>query len=215
MAVSSAANSETFKVTTPSDLEIELTRLFDAPRDLVFAAMTTPEHVKQWWGRLNDGYSVPVCEVDLRVGGTWRFVNRIPSGKLVAFNGVYREIARPDRLVYTEDLRRVPRYGIPRNHGLHRRGGQDAPDSNGALSLDRGSRPRPQDRHGEGRGDELRPAGRCRGGAQGAGLSAAPKRHALPRRLPDDTASLYALRVRVDTAYDIRRSSAVCVSCLC
>jgi uncharacterized protein YndB with AHSA1/START domain len=108
MAVSSAANSETFRVTTPSDFEIELTRLFDAPRHLVFAAMTTPEHVKQWWGRLNDGYSVPVCEVDLRVGGKWRFVNRIPSGKLVAFNGVYREIARPDRLVYTEIFEEFP-----------------------------------------------------------------------------------------------------------
>ena len=67
-----------------------------------------PEHIKQWWGRRNDGYSVPVCEVDLRVGGKWRFVNQIPSGKQVAFNGVYHEIARPDRLVFTEIFEEFP-----------------------------------------------------------------------------------------------------------
>ena len=76
MPVSSAANSETFTVTTTSDTDIRLTRLFDAPRALVFEAMTKPEHVPRWWGQLGDGYSVPVCEVDLRVGGKWRFVNR-------------------------------------------------------------------------------------------------------------------------------------------
>ena len=58
-----------------------MTRLFDAPRHLVFEAMTKPEHVKQWWGRLGEGYSVPVCEIDLRVGGAWRFVNRHPKGE--------------------------------------------------------------------------------------------------------------------------------------
>ena len=101
MSVSSAANSDTFKVSTPSDQEIRMTRLFDAPRRLVFEAMTKPEHVKQWWGRLGEGYSVPVCEIDLRPGGAWRFVNRHPQGEAV-FYGVYREIAAPDRLVFTE-----------------------------------------------------------------------------------------------------------------
>ena len=81
MVASSAANSDSFKVTTPSDQEIRMTRLFDAPRHLVFEAMTKPEHVKQWWGRLGEGYSVPVCEIDLRVGGAWRFVNRHPEGR--------------------------------------------------------------------------------------------------------------------------------------
>lgn len=108
MAVSSAANSGTFKVTTPSDREICLTRLFDAPRQLVFDAMHTPEHIKRWWGCLNEGYSVPVCEVDLRPGGAWRFVNRTPNGKLVAFYGVYRELAPPDRVVYTEIFEDYP-----------------------------------------------------------------------------------------------------------
>ena len=111
MAASSVANSETFKVTTPSDTEIHLTRLFDAPRHLVFEAMSKPEHIKRWWGNLGDGYSVPVCEVDLRVGGKWRFVNRHPKGE-AEFYGVYREIdaARPHRL--HGDLRAVPRCGV-------------------------------------------------------------------------------------------------------
>jgi uncharacterized protein YndB with AHSA1/START domain len=85
-----------------------MTRLFDAPRNLVFDAMTKPEHITEWWGRLGDGYSVPVCEVDLRLGGAWRFVNRTPKGQLVAFYGVYREIARPERLVFTEIFEQFP-----------------------------------------------------------------------------------------------------------
>jgi uncharacterized protein YndB with AHSA1/START domain len=101
MVVSRAANSDTFHVTTPSDREICMTRLFDAPRHLVFEAMTKPEHVTQWWGRLGEGYSVPICEIDLRPGGAWRFVNRHPKGEAV-FYGVYREIAPPERLVFTE-----------------------------------------------------------------------------------------------------------------
>ena len=107
MPVSSAANSETFKVSSPSETEIRLTRLFDAPRTLVFEAMVKPEHIRRWWGALGDGYSVPVCEVDLRVGGAWRFVNRHPKGE-VAFHGVYREITPPGRLVYTELMEPFP-----------------------------------------------------------------------------------------------------------
>jgi uncharacterized protein YndB with AHSA1/START domain len=101
MAVSSAGNSGTFQVTTPSDREIRLTRLFDAPRELVFEAMSKPEHVRRWWGILDDQHSVTVCEIDLRPGGAWRFVGRGPRGEY-AFHGVYREIARPERVVFTE-----------------------------------------------------------------------------------------------------------------
>ncbi len=82
MPVSQAANSETFKVTTPSDCEIRLTRLFDAPRELVFEAMTRPEHVRQWWGVISDKHSVTVCEIDLRPGGAWRFVGSGPEGRV-------------------------------------------------------------------------------------------------------------------------------------
>jgi uncharacterized protein YndB with AHSA1/START domain len=108
MAVNSVANSESFKVTTPSDCEIQLTRLFDAPRSLVFEAMSQPEHITQWWGRLGEGYSVPVCEVDLRQGGTWRFGNRTPKGELVTFYGVYREVAPAERMVFTEIFEPFP-----------------------------------------------------------------------------------------------------------
>ena len=107
MVAGTAVNSDSFKVTTPSDHEIRLTRLFDAPRQLVFEAMTKPEHVRQWWGCLGDGYSVPVCEVDLRVGGKWRFANRHPKGE-AAFHGEYREIVPPSRVVFTEIFEEFP-----------------------------------------------------------------------------------------------------------
>jgi len=107
MAVSSVANSDTFRVTTPSDREIRMTRLFDAPRRLVFDAMSKPEHVRRWWGQLGEGYSVPVCEIDFRPGGAWRFVNRHPKGE-AAFHGVYREINPPERVVFTEIFELFP-----------------------------------------------------------------------------------------------------------
>lgn len=101
MMASSAANSDTFQVTTVSDREIRMTRLFNASKQLVFEVMTKPEHVKEWWGRLGEGYSVPVCEIDLRPGGAWRFVNKHPQGEAV-FYGEYKEINPPDRVVFTE-----------------------------------------------------------------------------------------------------------------
>jgi uncharacterized protein YndB with AHSA1/START domain len=102
-----SANSDSFKVTGILDQEIQMTRLFDAPRHIVFEAMTQPEHVKEWWGRLGEGYTVPVCEIDLRAGGAWRFVNRYPKGE-VAFHGEYREITPPSRLVFTEIFEDFP-----------------------------------------------------------------------------------------------------------
>lgn len=111
MAVGSAAgNSGTFTVTPQGDRAIVITRLFNAPRQLVFEAMTRPEHIRLWWGNLGEGYSVPVCEVDLRVGGRWRFVNRHPKGE-VAFSGVYREIAPAERVVFTEVMEPFPEPG--------------------------------------------------------------------------------------------------------
>jgi uncharacterized protein YndB with AHSA1/START domain len=107
MVTSSAANSDTFTVTTLSDQEIRMTRLFDAPRHLVFEAMTKPQHVKRWWGCLGKGYSVPVCEIDLRPGGAWRFVSRHPNGE-AAFHGEYQEITPPSRLVFTEIFEDFP-----------------------------------------------------------------------------------------------------------
>jgi len=107
MVVSNVANRDTYVVSTPSDREICITRLFDAPRQLVFEVMTRPEHVRRWWGQLGEGYSVPVCEIDLRVGGKWRFVNRHPRGE-AAFYGEYLEIVPPSRLVHTEIFEPFP-----------------------------------------------------------------------------------------------------------
>ena len=107
MIVSRIANKDTFAVSTPSDTEIRMTRVFDAPRTLVFEVMSKPEHVREWWGNLGEGYSVPVCEIDFRVGGAWRFVNRHPKGE-AAFHGEYREITPHSRLVFTEIFEAFP-----------------------------------------------------------------------------------------------------------
>ena len=100
MASIHSRTNPAFAVTTPSDREIVMTRVFDAPRRLLFEAWTQPEHVVRWWGC--DGSSLTVCEIDLRPGGAWRFVLRGPDGKDYPFKGVYREIAPPARLVYSE-----------------------------------------------------------------------------------------------------------------
>jgi uncharacterized protein YndB with AHSA1/START domain len=92
--------TETVKVTTPNDRDVVLTRVFDAPRQLVFEALTTPELLKRWCGPT--GWTMDVCEVDLRVGGKWRFVMRRPDGKMIGQRGVYREIVPGERIVNTE-----------------------------------------------------------------------------------------------------------------
>jgi uncharacterized protein YndB with AHSA1/START domain len=89
------------KVTTPSDREIAMTRVFDAPRERVFEAWTKPDLIKRWLGAFND-WTMPVCEVDPRVGGAYRFVWRGPDGRDMGMGGIYREVARPERLVATE-----------------------------------------------------------------------------------------------------------------
>jgi uncharacterized protein YndB with AHSA1/START domain len=91
----------TLKITTPSDREIAMTRVFDAPRDLVFKAYTTPELVKRWLG-VQGGWSLDVCEIDLRVGGSYRFLWRGPNGAEMGMRGEYREIVVPERIVATE-----------------------------------------------------------------------------------------------------------------
>jgi uncharacterized protein YndB with AHSA1/START domain len=92
--------------TTPSDRVIEMTRLFDAPRELVFEAFTNPEHVPHWFGPR--GWSVPVCEIDLRPGGAWRYVLRGPNDEEMGMSGVYQEITPPERVVTTESFDDYP-----------------------------------------------------------------------------------------------------------
>jgi uncharacterized protein YndB with AHSA1/START domain len=87
-------------VTTPSDLEVVMTREFDAPRELVFDAWTKPEHLRRWFG--GEAGEMIVCEVDLRPGGRYRFVWRLNEGGEMGFGGEYQEVVRPERFVATE-----------------------------------------------------------------------------------------------------------------
>ena len=88
-------------VTTPSDREVAVTRVFNAPRRLVFEAWTNPKYVSSWMLG-PEGWTMPVCEIDLRVGGAWHFVWRRSTGTEMEMRGVYREITPPERLVSTE-----------------------------------------------------------------------------------------------------------------
>ena len=89
------------KVDILSDREITITRVFNAPRRLVFEAITKPEYVRRWYGpRVLD---MKICEIDLRVGGTWRYVLSAPDGSEHGFTGEYREIDVPARIVSTEN----------------------------------------------------------------------------------------------------------------
>src|SRR5580765_976547 len=95
-------NTGKLKVSASGDREIVMTRVFDAPRRLVFDAFTKPELVKQWLLG-PDGWSMPVCEIDLKVGGKYRYVwRRDKDGTEMGMGGVYREIVAPDRIVATE-----------------------------------------------------------------------------------------------------------------
>ena len=93
---------DSFKLSTPSDREIVVERDFDAPRQLVFDAFTRPELVRRWLLG-PDGWTMPVCEIDLKVGGRYRYVWRKEStGTEMGMGGVFREIVRPQKLVATE-----------------------------------------------------------------------------------------------------------------
>jgi uncharacterized protein YndB with AHSA1/START domain len=100
------ATSGTATVTLPTDEQILVTREFDAPKHLVFKAFTAPELVKQWW-HANRG-EMTLAEIDLRVGGKWRYVSVTPDGFEVAFHGEYREIVPNERIVSTEAFEGIP-----------------------------------------------------------------------------------------------------------
>jgi len=98
--------------------EVLITRVFDAPRSLVFKVWTQPEHIKRWWGP--KGYTAPFCTIDLRPGGSLLFCMRSPEGQDFWTTGVVREVVVPERLVYTDSFadekgNRVPasHYGMP------------------------------------------------------------------------------------------------------
>ena len=91
----------TLQVATRGDCEIVMSRVFEAPRQLVFEACSKPEFVRRWLLG-PDGWSMPVCEIDLRVGGSYRYVWRHSDGREMGMGGVYREIVVPERIVATE-----------------------------------------------------------------------------------------------------------------
>ena len=101
-----ATSSGSAKVTLPTDDQILVTREFDAPAHLVYRAFTTPELVRRWW-HANRG-EMTVAEIDLRVGGTWRYVMVADGGMEVGFHGEYREIVPNERIVSTETFEGLP-----------------------------------------------------------------------------------------------------------
>jgi uncharacterized protein YndB with AHSA1/START domain len=104
--MAAVGSSGTATVTLPTEEQILITREFAAPKHLVYQAWTTPELVRRWWNA-NRG-EVTVAEIDLRVGGTWRYVMMTPEGLEVAFHGEYREIVPNERIVSTEVYEGVP-----------------------------------------------------------------------------------------------------------
>lgn len=94
-------DDRTVRLSTPSPREVVIERVFDAPRTLVFDALTRPELLKRWCGP--KGWTLVVCDIDLRVGGGYRFVTRKADGREVGQRGIYREVSRPARIVNTEE----------------------------------------------------------------------------------------------------------------
>ena len=102
----SAKNSPAALLTILSDREVVLTRIFDAPRELLFKAHTDPDLIPQWWGLRSN--TTIVEEMDVRPGGMWRFIQRDTSGREFTFHGEYREVLSPERLVNTFEFEGVP-----------------------------------------------------------------------------------------------------------
>ena len=111
------ATSRKATVTLPTDEQILITREFDAPKDLVYRAYTTPELVKRWW-HANRG-EVTMAEIDLREGGKWRYEAVICDGQEVAFHGEYREIVPNERIVSTEVYEGAPQPDGPEQGTLN------------------------------------------------------------------------------------------------
>jgi uncharacterized protein YndB with AHSA1/START domain len=93
-------------VSTPTDREIHIERIFDAPRDRVFAVYTDPKLIPEWWGP--HGTTTVVDQMDVRPGGSWRFVGRGADGSEAAFRGTYREVSPPERIVQTFEWEGLP-----------------------------------------------------------------------------------------------------------
>jgi len=102
--------TQTATVTTPTDREIHVERVFDAPRERVFAVYTDPELIPEWWGPR--GTSAVVDQMDVEPGGSWRFVIHNSNGSETGFRGTYREVTPPDRIVQTFEWEGMPGHSI-------------------------------------------------------------------------------------------------------
>ncbi len=98
----------------PAGSDLVITRVFDAPRSLVFEAWTQPEHLMRWWAP--KGCTTPHCKVDLRPGGVFHFCVRLPEGRDIWGIGIYREIVRPERIVYTDSFADANGNPVPPAH---------------------------------------------------------------------------------------------------
>jgi uncharacterized protein YndB with AHSA1/START domain len=104
--MTSAEQKTTATITTPADREIHIERVFDAPRDHVFAVYTDPQLIPRWWGPR--GTTTVVDRMDVRSGGSWRFVSRDADGSETGFRGTYREVTPPERIVQTFEWEGMP-----------------------------------------------------------------------------------------------------------
>ena len=115
------SNASKLNITTPSDLEIQMTRTFNAPRELVFRAMTQADLIERWWGP--GRYTTHVDKLDLRPGGGWRFLNHGEEGEF-AFRGEFREIVPPEKIVWTFEWEGMPGHISVETLVLEERDGQ-------------------------------------------------------------------------------------------
>ena len=104
--MTSQQQAQAATITTPTDREIHIERVFDAPRDRVFAAFTDPALIPAWWGPRD--VTTVVDQMDVRAGGSWRFVARTPDGNETGFRGTYREVTPPERIVQTFEWEGMP-----------------------------------------------------------------------------------------------------------
>jgi uncharacterized protein YndB with AHSA1/START domain len=98
--------TKTTLIAEPGSHEVTLTRVFDAPRELVFKAMTDPQHVAQWWGQRSS--TTIVDKMDAQAGGSWRYVQRTPQGDEFAFRGVYHSVTAPEQMIQTFEFEGMP-----------------------------------------------------------------------------------------------------------
>ena len=178
--MSAVANRGSATVTLPADEQILITREFDAPRHLVYEAFTTPELVSRWWTAKRG--EMATCEIDLRVGGKWRYVMRTPDGMEVGFHGEYREIVPSERIVSTEIFEGMPE-GLPEEVAVNtatftEEDGADARSRSSSSTPTRSSATRHVDS-----GMEDGPPGRARPAGGGRGLAALGLRASAAIRL--------------------------------